>query len=416
MNALNVGMSATETLTTNERVLGADPLVEYQPAQGIEGTCDYEPEVPGGIGEEDLLTLVLPYIRSAREGVLRTGELLEKYGTYEANGIAFSDVNEIWWMETVGGHHWIARRVPDNAYVTMPNQLGLDSFDLDDALGEGREYLASADLRSFIEDNFLNLSFDGSLCPRDAFGSHSDADHIYNTPRAWYMQKVLNPHSGEWDGPSPRYTPFSDDIPWCRVPERKLTIEDIKYVLSSHYQGTVYDPYSDLGTEAERGQLRPIGINRHSQLAILQIRPYAPESSRSLQWMAFASNPFNTLIPLYTNVDSVPEYLSNTTGVVSTDNLYWSSRLIAALADAHFSEAIADIERYQEKTLAAGHASIKQTDAAVAELPAEQVPARLAAAGEEMASTLRSETDRVLGKVLLIASNGMLNRFSRSDN
>ena len=48
-------------------------------------------------------------------------------------GIAFSDQNEIWWMETIGGHHWIARRVPDDAYVVMPNQLGIDAFDLDDA-------------------------------------------------------------------------------------------------------------------------------------------------------------------------------------------------------------------------------------------------------------------------------------------
>ena len=29
------------------------------------------------------------------------------------NGVAFSDSNEIWWLETVGGHHWIAKRVPD---------------------------------------------------------------------------------------------------------------------------------------------------------------------------------------------------------------------------------------------------------------------------------------------------------------
>lgn len=30
-NELNVGMSATETLTTNERIRGADPLVDYVP-------------------------------------------------------------------------------------------------------------------------------------------------------------------------------------------------------------------------------------------------------------------------------------------------------------------------------------------------------------------------------------------------
>ena len=49
------------------------------------------------------------------------------------NGIAFSDEDEIWWLETIGGHHWIAKRVPDDAYVTMPNQLGIDYFDLLDA-------------------------------------------------------------------------------------------------------------------------------------------------------------------------------------------------------------------------------------------------------------------------------------------
>ena len=32
VNAANVGMTATETITSNPRVLGADPLVVYQPA------------------------------------------------------------------------------------------------------------------------------------------------------------------------------------------------------------------------------------------------------------------------------------------------------------------------------------------------------------------------------------------------
>ena len=91
VNAANVGMTATETITSNPRVLGADPLVVYQPAMGD------TPEVPGGIGEEDIVYLVLPYIHSAREGVERLGRLLETYGTYEMNGIAFQDVHEIWW-------------------------------------------------------------------------------------------------------------------------------------------------------------------------------------------------------------------------------------------------------------------------------------------------------------------------------
>lgn len=48
VNEKNVAMTATETITSNPRVLGADPLVEYQPAE------DGKEEVPGGIGEEDI--------------------------------------------------------------------------------------------------------------------------------------------------------------------------------------------------------------------------------------------------------------------------------------------------------------------------------------------------------------------------
>ena len=251
VNEANVAMSATETLTTNERVLGADPFVELTPAKGKEGEDGYEPEVPGGIGEEDFLTLVLPYVKTAREGVARLGALLEQYGTYEMNGVAFSDVDEIWWLETVGGHHWIAKRVPDEAYVTMPNQLGIDEFDLDDALGNQEEHMCSADLGEFIERNHLDLAVENvtPFNPRDAFGSHSDSDHVYNPPRAWYMQRFLNPYDEQWDGQDADHQPTADDIPWARQPDRKITIEDVKYVLSSHYQGTPYDPYGKLGDQ-----------------------------------------------------------------------------------------------------------------------------------------------------------------------
>ena len=170
MNEANVGMTATETITSNPRVLAADPLVELQKAHGR------EKEIPGGIGEEDIVVLVLPYIRSAREGVLRLGALLEKYGTYESNGIAFNDENEVWWLETIGGQHWMAKRVPDDVCVMMPNQFGMDSFDLEDAFGAKEAHLCSADLREFIADNFLDLNQDGRFNPRDIFGSHTDMD------------------------------------------------------------------------------------------------------------------------------------------------------------------------------------------------------------------------------------------------
>ena len=187
-------------------------------------------------------------------------------------------------------------------------------------------------------------------------------------------------------------------------------------MLSAHYQGTPYDPYGRLGTEATRGLYRPIGINRNGQLAVLQIRPGAPESCRGVQWMAFGSNVFNALVPLYTNVDEAPAYLENTTERVTSESFYWANRLIAALADARFRENSAHIERYQEKVGALGHRMLNETDAAVAELEAEAASRLLRDANERMAATLKTETEKLLGNVLHTTSLAMKNAFAMSDN
>lgn len=411
VNEEKVAMTATETITTNSRVLGADPLVEYQPAQ--EG----REEIPGGIGEEDIVSLVLPYIHSAREGVCYLGSLLEKYGTYESNGIAFQDVNEIWWMETIGGHHWIARKVPDDSYVVMPNQFGMDFFDLEDAFSKQKENMCSADMREFLSKYHLNLSQNETWNPRDAFGSHDDADHVYNTPRAWYMERYLNPHTNVWDGPQAEYTPASDDLPWCMIPEKKITVEDVKYLLSSHFQGTPYDPYGVYGDLSMKGAYRSIGVNRTDFLSIIQMRPYCDEDFQVIEWIAFASNAFNAIAPFYADVEETPEYLSGTTKDVSTEQFYWVSRMIAAMADASYAKSIFHVERYQEAVMAKGHALLNRYDE---KLSAEADCAKRLElrhqANREMADILKKLAADTLDKVLYELSNQMKNAYSRSDH
>jgi dipeptidase len=414
VNEAKVAMTATETITSNPRVLGADPLVTYHPAE------DGREEIIGGIGEEDIVYIVLPYIHSAREGVVRLGSLLEQYGTYEMNGIAFQDKDEIWWLETIGGHHWMARRVPDDVYVVMPNQLGLDSFDLEDALTTQKDYMCSKDLREFIEENHLNLSLDGSLNPRDAFGSHDDSDHVYNTPRAWFMERYLNPHTYKWDGEQADYTPASDDIPWCLKPEKKVTIEDVKYVLSAHFQGTPYDPYGSYGEKSMKGAFRSIGVNRNDFLSVIEMRPEQADITENtgsiIQWVAFASNAFNVLVPFYGEVETTPEYVSNTTGEVSTDNFYWASRMIAAMADASYHSSLFHIERYQMHVMAKGRELLHTYDALLAEeTDAADRQKLMQQANNAIAEMLKKETQDTLDKVLFELSSQMKNAYSRSD-
>ena len=382
INVYNVAMSETETITTNSRVLGADPLVE------------------SGIGEEDMLTLVLPYVKTAREGVLRLGKILEEHGTYESNGIAISDVNEIWWLETIGGHHWMARRVPDDAYVTNPNQLGSDYFEF----GNPDEFLCDPDLEHFVTEHHLILDQEGKgFNPRYAFGSQKDKDRHYNTPRAWAIQHFLNPEIEQ--------DPLSFEIPWCQKPYRKVTIEDVKYVLSNHYQDTIYDPYGPEGDQVSQRTFRTIGINRTSQTAILQLRPNKPQETTGIQWISYGSMPYNTAVPFFTQVDTTPDYFANTTAKVATDSFYWANRIIAGLADPHYAHHVGDLDDYQESTMAWGHARINKVDRALA--AGETVD--FEAENQAMSDQIQEATDQLLDKILLDASNLMTNHFSLSD-
>ena len=407
INAANVGMTATETITSNPRVLAADPLLEVKKGRGRT-----ENKANGGIGEEDFVVLVLPYIKTAREGVERLASLLEKYGTYESNGIAFNDENEIWWMETIGGHHWIASKVPDDRVVVNPNQFGEDSFDMKDALGKQKAHMCSKDLKEFIEKNDLDLNQGKNNDPRDIFGSHADMDHIYNTPRAWFMGRYLASKSHTWDGPDAEFTPESDHLPWSLVPDRKVAVEDVQYLLSGHYQGTPYDPYTGRDT-GMRGMYRSIGINRTGVTSICQIRPDVPEEIKGVEWICYGSTPFACWVPVYTNVDSLPDYLSKVTLDVSTSNLYWTCRLIAAMTDKSYADCMQHIERFQDAVNIRGRRLIREYDQKMTEAGDFSLTAE---ANRKICQMAKEEAQKALSNVLKQSSVDMKNGFKLKDN
>lgn len=403
INKENVTMSATETITSNPLVLASDPLVVYKEATST------TKEIKGGIGEEDIVVLVLPYIHSAREGVIRLGQLLEKYGTYESNGIAFADKNEIWYLETIGGHNFIAIKLQDDHVAVISNEFSIDHFDFKDASSTQESNICSTNLLNLIKKNHLPFNnLDRDFNPKLTFGSHLDSDHIYNTPRSWFGTLYFNKNVIKENDLSPT----DDNIPFSVKPLNKVTIEDVKYILGSYYQNTPYNPYSK-GNNEMKGIFRPIGINRTSFMAISQIRGYMPFETSAIEWVSFASNAFNTLIPIYTNIDTIPDYLSNTTLKVDTSNFYWASRLISALGDPHYNHTIVHIERYQNKTMTLNHMVIKKYDAKFNKIKDISV---LKIANQEICDQIKECTDDLLDKLLYEVSMHMKNSFSRSDN
>ncbi|MBM6782747.1 C69 family dipeptidase, partial [Bacteroides mediterraneensis] len=155
-----------------------------------------------------------------------------------------------------------ARRIPDDAYVVAPNRLNIDEFDF-----ESPDFMASADLQAIIADYKLNPDFEGYNL-RHIFGSATVKDTHYNNPRAWYVQHYFDPNS--------QTTPLDQDQPFIVHADRKISVDDIMFLMASHYQNTPYDVYGDQGTAAEKKRFRPIGINRNFETHILQIRNDVP--------------------------------------------------------------------------------------------------------------------------------------------
>lgn len=368
INSANVAMTATETITTNARILANDPYNEST-----------------GIGEEDFVTLVLPYIKSALEGVESLGALLTKYGTYEANAIAFSDKNDVWYMETIGGHHWAAIRIPDNAYVIAPNRFNITHFDFDN-----QSTLSSPDLKQWIDENNLNPDKEGYNL-RHICGSETVTDTVYNNPRAWYVQQQLGTVSDD---------PQNNDLPFICYSNEKITIAKIKKLMSSHYQGTEYDPYHLTNRDAP---FRSIALNRNLELHILQIRNNVSPDIAGVHWLAFGPNTFNAVVPFYANVDDTPAAYRDTSTEYSLDDMYWLTHTIAALGDQNYRQAQSLEEKFELEVMAKALNIQHKADRKIT--ACDDISAYLTMINNQMAEIAVTEGRKLLGSLVKLTFN-----------
>lgn len=322
INEFGVAMSATESTYANDRVLSADPLVT------------------DGIGEEAMLTVVLPYIKTAREGVTRLGDIVSQYGTSETNGILFADRNEAWYFETGSGHYWVAQRIPDDSYAVIANQMAIQTINFEDAT----HFMWQEGIQQFVTDNHLNPQREGFNF-RDIFGTNNQMDSYYNLPRVWYGQRMFNPSIDQ--------QPNDRQMPFIRVAEKLLAVEDAQQFLGSHYQGTPYDPIGT-GTEAEKHRFRPVSLSTTQESHILQLRPYAQPELSGIHWLAMGVTAQSTYVPFYAGITKTPAAYQKADLPYSTDSAYWLFKLVGILVDGHykaFGDALNQLQKQLRQSL-----------------------------------------------------------------
>lgn len=291
INEAGVAISATNSAYMNKKAKKIDSLVD------------------AGIGEAHIPDLILPRATSAKEGVQILGAMIEKYGALEANGLAISDQDEVWYMEIGSGHHWVAIRIPHGKYVVVANQLRIDNIDKYD------EVLTSTRLKEFVYDNEL-LDRGEELDFAKAFGQLGKK---YSTRREWGAQKLLTP-SLKQKATEKRY-------PLFLKPDKKLTAKDVMKVLRYQYEDTKYDYQL-----AENKDERTIGVDRTMESHIIQMRQDMPVELNGVMWLAMANPEYSTYIPFYAGMTETPASYKKGTNKYDPESAYWSFRGAAALA------------------------------------------------------------------------------------
>ena len=304
-NTAGVGMSATESIFSNDEVLEHDPLVE------------------NGVAENSVFNITLPYVRTAREGVERLGMLIEKYGIAEGFGIGFVDNKEIWYLETACGHRWLACRIPKDQYFVTGNQSRFRTYDPNDK----ENYLASADLIEFAEKHGLYNPAQGAFDFHVAYARDVVLDTTYNYPRVWGLQQLFSPEI--------KNDVTKNTFPVFAKPAHKITLTELRTAFRFHYDNTEHDPYLNSNPKEP---YRPVSIFRTTQTHLLQVRPELPQAIGCINYVAMGMADLGVFLPLYQGITSYPEAYTKGNGESSADSAYWKFRKIMVLGMTNYNK------------------------------------------------------------------------------
>ena len=304
-NTAGVGMSATESIFSNDEVLKYDPLVE------------------NGVAENSVFNITLPYVHTAREGVERLGMLIEKYGIAEGFGIGFVDSKEIWYLETACGHRWLACRMPKDQYFVTGNQSRFRTYDPNDK----ENYLASADLIEFAEKHGLYNPAQGAFDFHEAYARDIKLDTTYNYPRVWGLQQLFSPEI--------KNDVTKNTFPVFTKAAHKVTLTELRTAFRFHYDNTEHDPYLNCNPKEP---YRPVSIFRTTQTHLLQVRPELPQAIGCVNYVAMGMADLGVFLPLYQGITSYPEAYTKGNGESSADSAYWKFRKVMALGMTNYNK------------------------------------------------------------------------------
>ncbi|HHY11668.1 MAG TPA: dipeptidase [Firmicutes bacterium] len=317
----------------------------------------------GGIGYA-LGHVIAQRARTAREGVEIAATLVDHYG-YTASGRAYQivDKTEGWVFQVVHGKHYVAKRVPDDEVMFMPNWYTIHEVDLSDKAN----YVVSDDIITYAISR-------GWYTPQRP-GDYSDFSFAvaYQDP------------GRKQDGNIVRHknalrlilkTEPDNLRPFSVKPPEKLGVEDVKQILRTHYEGTEDDISTEYSLNPHRTGKRTICTSTTLESFVIQFREQ-PEFT--CIWRTLLNPCTSPYVPWYLGITKIPAgygwilpqvALGNHFDVPNADLSYrpgrawWAFQNVQDLADASYAKVIPEIAQKRddlEKQWADSQAQFEQS-------------------------------------------------------
>jgi dipeptidase len=241
----------------------------------------------GGIGYM-LRRLVAERARTAREGVLLAGSLVERCG-YIDSGRTYiiADPDEGWLFCVVNGKHWLARRVPDDEVAMVANTYTIRKVALEDKAN----VLGSEDIITYAESRgWYNPQADGAFDFAKAYASPQAASNPNNSGRQW---SGLTYVAGSSSKPG-------SDLPSSVVPRYRLSATDLMQVLR-------HDKDSDIGSVPANSQLACALCSGATQTSfVAQLRKGVAPDIGIVYWLCLSSPRTSFYVPFHFGISDFP--------------------------------------------------------------------------------------------------------------
>ena len=308
-NEAGVSMTATVTAIPNKKVLKTDPLTE------------------NGIPEAAMLDVVLPRVKSAREGVELLAKVIEEKGSAEGNVVVFADQNETWYMEILSGHQYVAVKVPEDKYAVFANTYYLGHVDLNDT----ENVIASKDVEKVAkESGNYKTDKDGNFHIAKSYGPEKYAEG--DRSRTYAGITLLDPDS--------KVTYEDDEYELFRSPtdpNKKYTLEDafaLQRNRFEHLNGR-FVPDDQIGVKKQgddgsndtvrKDQYKyALGNENVIDAHVYQINPNLPKSFGGTLWLGMGPSRNTPYVPFYGNVKDTYKAFKPQTATYDPNSWYWT--------------------------------------------------------------------------------------------